>query len=125
MCLIYWFMDDKITRKKLEKYFSITSAGILVEDEKGVFTGIQSFIKIFPKIKFRGETKDREKLIRVLQEAYKDNTLFIRKLPVIPPDFRPAQEIDGRQELDALNDIYLSILRRTTQIRSLKPHFFK
>src|SRR4030042_6076426 len=121
----YRLLVQRIDRKvekflSAEKFFSVTSAGVLIEDENGV-SGIQNFIRIFPKIKFRGETKDREKLIKVLQDTYKEGTLFIKKLPVIPPDFRPTQEIEGRQELDALNNIYLSILRRSIQIRSLKP----
>mgnify|MGYP001470646657 CR=1 FL=1 len=121
----YRLLVQRIDRKvekflTAEKYFSVTPAGVLIEDENGV-TGIQNFIKLFPKIKFRGETKDREKLIKVLQDTYKEGTLFIRKLPIIPPEFRPTQEIDGRQELDPLNNIYLSVLRRSVQIRSLKP----
>ena len=120
----YRIIVQRIDRKvekflSSEKFFSVTSAGVLIEDEKGI-TGLQNFMKLFPKIKFRGETKDREKLIKLLQDTYKDGTLFIRKIPVIPPDFRPTQEIDGRQELDALNNIYISILKRSIQMRSLK-----
>jgi len=62
-----------------ETYFSLDKNGRLVEDDDGV-TGTAEFIKMFPNIKFRGETKSREKLITVLKDGYKNNTLFVDDL---------------------------------------------
>ena len=57
--------------RKIEKFIStedtfiVTKDGRLEQSDEGV-TGILNFIKLFPKIKFRGETKDRERFIIVL-----------------------------------------------------------
>ena len=74
--------------KKIQKYISATeqfilnSSGELVIDPKGK-SGIKEFKKIFPKIKFRGGTDVREKFIKKLKDAYKNDTLFINAVPVI------------------------------------------
>jgi len=98
--------------------FNLDSKGNLVLDPDG-FTGLTKFIEIFPDIKFRGETETREKFIDLLLNSYKNNTLFIEYVPVIPPDFRPAQQDeDGNWIVDKINDIYQSILRKAIQVRS-------
>lgn len=98
--------------------FNLDSKGNLVPDPDG-FTGISKFIEIFPNIKFRGETETREKFIELLTKAYKENTLFVEYVPVIPPDFRPAyQDEDGNWVVDKINDIYQSIIRKAVQVRS-------
>ena len=82
--------------RKLEKMFStessffITSNGEIREDDDGI-TGIAAFIENFPKIKFRDlNSSARKTLIANLKQAYKDGTLFVDKLPVVPPDVRPV-----------------------------------
>ncbi len=101
-----------------ELTFKLNTSGLLEEDPDGI-TGISEFIKLFPEIKFRGGTTSREKLIKVLNESYKDGTLFISKLPVIPPDHRPAfQEEDGNWTVDPLNEYYQLIIRRSQQLSS-------
>jgi hypothetical protein len=83
--------------RKLEQFlsseltFSLTEKGELVEDPNGI-SGIDNFYKIFPKLKLRGETPTREKVIKVLKKAYNDGLLFIDRLPIIPPAFRDASE---------------------------------
>ncbi|MCF7927039.1 MAG: hypothetical protein K9L74_05640 [Candidatus Izimaplasma sp.] len=111
-------LDRKIlTMLSTEKYFSLDSENRLVEDEKNGVTGIESFKNLFPKIKFRGETDTREKYIKKLKQSFNDETLFINYIPVIPPDFRPAYEDEnGQWIIDSLNDIYLSILRKSFQV---------
>jgi len=110
--------------RKLEKLFSteqpfiLESDGSLKPDNDGI-VGISAFREIFPKIKFRGDTPVREKLISVLQKSYKDKILFIDKLPIIPPDLRPIfQDENGMWLIDELNNIYVSILRKSFQIKS-------
>ncbi len=119
--------------RKLEKMFStdtsikINDDGSIVEDEKGI-TGIAAFIKNFTKIKFRDlDSPQRKAIIQNLQQAYKDKTLFIDKLPVIPPDVRPVFETeDGELQIDELNNIYINILRKSFQVKSAgsKGQFF-
>jgi hypothetical protein len=109
--------------RKLEKFlsteslFSLDASGKLVESEDGV-AGISEFIKIFPNIIFRGDTPERERLIRVLKRSYAEGTLFISKIPVIPPDLRPASKDDkGRDVIDVLNDYYIAIIRRSFLVK--------
>lgn len=110
--------------RKLEKFFSteelfkLEKDGSLIPDENGI-TGIQEFIKIFPKIVFRGETENRDKFIKFLKESYNNKTLFINKIPVIPPDQRPIYtDVDGRKNIDTINELYLSILKRSLQLKA-------
>jgi len=100
-----------------EKSFIVKSDGSLVESEEGG-SGIVYFIEIFPKIKWRGGTSARESLIKLLKECYKNNTLFISKIPVLPPDLRPYFEDEsGQPQMDELNNVYLNILRKSFQMK--------
>jgi len=109
---------------KIQKFISSEKSYILVdgnleESEDGA-TGISEFVKIFPKIKFRTETPMREKLIHVINEAYRGKKLFINKIPIIPPEFRPVyQDNDGNWIKDQINDHYLDLLRRSISIQSV------
>jgi DNA-directed RNA polymerase subunit beta' len=99
--------------------FILNSNGDLIQDPDGELTGLSKFIEIFPDIKFRGETETREKFIELLHKSYKEGTLFIDKVPIIPPDFRPAfQEEDGNWMIDKMNDVYQSMIRKAIQVRS-------
>jgi len=110
--------------RKIEKFISTEESFILDSDgrleinDKGV-TGIKSFIELFPSINWRGETELRDKLIKFINRERKNGTLFINKIPVIPPDLRPAVKgDDGNWMIDALNDVYISVMRRASQLRS-------
>jgi len=102
--------------RRVEKFLStedsfILNKGRLEVVETGGVTGINEFIKLFPRIKWRGETDTREKLIKFIENEKKKKTLFIDKIPVIPPDLRPAVlGEDGNWMIDALNDVYISIM---------------
>lgn len=99
--------------------FTLNTNGDLIQDPDGELTGLSKFIEIFPDIRFRGETETREKFIELLHKSYKDGTLFIDKIPIQPPDFRPAfQEEDGNWMIDKLNDVYQSMIRKAVQVRS-------
>lgn len=119
--------------RKLEKMFStessfvITSAGEIIEDDNGI-TGIAAFIENFLKIKFRDlNSSARKALIENLTQAYKDGTLFIEVIPVIPPDVRPVSESEsGELMIDELNNVYIDILRKSFQVKGAgsKGQFF-
>ncbi len=112
--------------RKLEKMFSteisisIGPDGSIKEDDNGI-TGISAFIENFNKIKFRDlDSVPRKTLIENLKQTYKDETLFIDKIPVVPPDVRPVFESeDGELQIDELNNIYISILRKSFQVKSV------
>lgn len=102
-----------------EETFSVSSDGSLVEDPNGV-TGIAALMDLFPKIKFRTGTAEREKIVKLLTDSYKQGLLFIKRLPVIPPEFRPAyQDEAGQWIIDELNNIYVKILRQASQLKSV------
>jgi len=116
---IFIRLDRKLEKMfSTELSFSLDKDQNLVSDDNGV-TGIEEFIKLFPKIKFRGETPDREAFIDVLEKAYKKGTLFINKIPVIPPEQRPLfKDETGRYNSDKINDFYLMNLNKAIQIKS-------
>lgn len=116
---IFLRLDRKLEKMfSTELSFSLDKSGNLIQDESGV-TGIEEFIKLFPKIKFRGETPDRDSFIDVLTKSYKRGTLFINKVPIIPPEQRPIfKDESGRYSSDKINDLYLSNLNKAIQIKS-------
>jgi DNA-directed RNA polymerase beta' subunit len=110
--------------RKLEKFlsteqsFRLEKDGTLVEDENGV-TGISEFIKMFPKIKFRGETEERDSLIEVLKREHARGRLFINKIPVIPADQRQIfKDGTGRDVISKHDELYRTILRNSMGIKS-------
>ncbi len=113
-------LDGKIKNfLNTEDNFSVDSSGKLVVDENGV-TGMTEFIKLFPKIKLRGETSVRDKMIKVIEKAYKEGSLFIEYIPIIPPDFRPMYEDEsGNLVIDEINNNYINIMRKSSQIKSI------
>ena len=110
--------------RKIEKFISTEESFVLDDNgrleinSKGV-TGIKEFIKLFPSISWRGETDLRNKLIKFIKREIKKNTIFINKIIIIPPDLRPAVKgEDGNWMIDTLNDVYTSVMRRASQLRS-------
>lgn len=113
-------LDKKISKfLSTELSFSLEKDGTLIEDENGG-TGISEFIKLFPKMKFRTGTTSREKFVEVLKKENNNGKVFINKLPVIPPEYRPAykDESSGEWVVDKLNDFYQLIIRRSFQVKS-------
>jgi len=103
-----------------EKSFSLDSKNALIEDETNGLTGIQGFIKLYPKLVLKAGTSAREKIIKVLNESYKSGALFIDKLPIIPPELRPLfEDEDGNLDMDHINNLYLNIMRKTSQVKSV------
>ncbi len=112
-------LDKKINLfVSAQETFSVDSKGNLQIDPDGV-TGISEFIKMLPKIKFRGGTDTRDKFVKKIKDSYKDETLFLDIVPVIPPAQRDAyQDEKGRWVIDELNDLYIAMIRRAYQIKS-------
>lgn len=101
-----------------QETFSVDSNGMLYEDPDGK-TGISAFKEFFSEIKLRGGTANRDKFVNKVTEAYKDNTLFINLIPVIPPIQRDMyQDQKGLWIIDPLNDYYVALIRRASQIKS-------
>lgn len=111
--------------KKIEKFISTQESFSLDKntkalqiDDNGV-TGLKAFIKLFPKIKFRGDTDKREKYIQKINETYKNDLLFISYIPVIPPIQRDIYQDENNMWIhDKLNDYYISLLRKSFHIRT-------
>ena len=99
-------------------YFDITDKGELIEVSDGM-TGLSNFIKNFKKIKLRGGTPDRNRLIDLINKVYSDGNLFINVIPVIPPFYREIyQDHDNQWIIDELNEIYCSIIRKSLSVKS-------
>ena len=112
-------LDRKVEKiLSTEENFIIDNKGLIEFDQSGE-SGIDSFVKAFPKIKFRGETPIRDKFIKLLDYYNKHNELFIDRLPVIPPDFRPIfEDEEGTLIIDQLNEVYIGIIRKSFQIKA-------
>ena len=119
-----FMLFKRLDRKLLEffsteKNFTVQDNGQYFETSKGV-SGIKEFIKIFPKMKMKGGTPQREELIKVLQEAGKAGTLFIDKIPVIPPELRPAYlDNNNNWVIDEINNVYTGLIRKSIQIKGV------
>jgi len=106
-----------------EKKF-IVEDGKVIEDDNG-YSGIEFLRSKFSEIKFRGETNEREKLIKLINKSYEEDKLFIKYVIVIPPDYRNIfQDKDGNWIIDPLNDIYSSIIRKSNQIATTNKGVF-
>jgi len=100
-----------------EKRFSLDEAGRLIEDPNGV-TGLNEFIKIFPKIKLRGGDLTRDELIKKVLREHKNESLFIDVVPVIPPEYRKCFiDMSGQISCDPMNDYYVSLIRKASQAK--------
>lgn len=112
-------LDRKVEKfVSTEENFVLDADGRLEINEEGV-TGITEFINMFPKIKWKGETATRDRFIVLLKDAYKKKTVFISSLPVVPPDHRPIyQDENGVWVYDQLNNIYLTVMRRASQVQT-------
>jgi len=115
---------NRLDRKLIDFIFTygtylLDDEGSLYEDPNGL-SGVENFKKIFQKIKFRGGSSERESFIKLIQESYNSGVLFIRKILVIPPEFRPVfkDPATGEEIRDALNDFYIKILRHSNTMRS-------
>jgi DNA-directed RNA polymerase beta' subunit len=113
-------IDSRIEKfLNTEESYSVDSEGKMIADDNGV-SGISEFIEIFPKIKLRGGTAARDKINKVITDSYKTGTLFIDKLPVVPPDFRPMYTDEGGNLIvDELNTYYQKIIRKAAQVKSV------
>ena len=107
---------DFLSTKKL---FKINESGDLIESPDGI-SGMSEFIKNFGKISFRTGTESRDKLSEVITKFYKQKILFIDKIPIIPPDYRPIykDEESGEWVLDELNEIYTSIAKKAENLKN-------
>jgi len=105
-----------------EQSYSLDSNNMLVLDNDNGVSGIHEFIKMYPKLILKGGTSARDKIIQVLKDSYKQGSLFIDKLPIIPPELRPLFEDEtGNLDWDEINNIYLNIMRKASQIKSVGP----
>lgn len=114
-----------------ESRFIIDENGYLLEDEKGDISGFTSLIKNIDKIKLRKDEKDvdaiRNKTIDLLYSKIKDKTIFIDKLIVISPEFRPVlipDKSEDRPMIDDLNEIYVKVLNISNQLKSVSGDLF-
>lgn len=67
----------------------------------------------------RGETDVRDKLVSRLKEIIADGSVFIDKMLIIPPDFRPAQIGDDGSLIgvDEINSLYIKIINFSKKVK--------
>jgi DNA-directed RNA polymerase beta' subunit len=118
--LILLQLDKRLeTFISAQETFSLDKSGKLIIDPDGV-TGLRALKELFPKISFRGESPARESYIKKLKEAYKEETLFIDAIPIIPPVLRDIfQDEYGMWRYDSINDYYIALMRKALQIKNI------
>jgi len=111
-------LDMKIKKFiSTEETYSLDKFGRLYVDEKGV-TGIKELMKIFHKINFREDTDRRKKFSKVIHESHSVKRVFVKYVPVIPPEHRPIFKDENNMWIDdPINAYYLDILRKSFHIR--------
>jgi len=103
-----------------EGRYSIDAAGMLTLDNEGEIHGISSVIENMDKIKFRGGTEQRERLVKKMNEFIRNGLFFISKYLVMPVTSRDIRvESEGVAAYDEINDYYLEILRLSLQLKMI------
>lgn len=84
--------------------------GVLVESPDGQYSGMVDLYKIWNDIDIKKTLKTRsDDNIDILTKCPKD-LIFINKLLVLPPNFRPIGMKNGRAVKSEINSIYMKIL---------------
>ena len=112
-----------------EKYGEIFEAGTGAEALEEICKEIdlkKEIKKIKEKLKEGDAEKQKKDLMRlkVLQHLYHSNIrpewMFLRVLPVLPPDLRPIVQLEsGRFASSDLNDLYRRIINRNNRLKYL------
>jgi DNA-directed RNA polymerase beta' subunit len=136
--VIFDILQKRIERKIVslisgEKTFSLNDSGFLEEDEQGKITGLSSLYKNRSKWKFRklkemdeeGDVGSRNQIIKMIDGYMKKDEIFITKLIVIPPSYRPVTIMeDDKPQLEELNEIYRKIIILSTQLKNMSGTLF-
>lgn len=100
-----------------EGCWKITEKGDLVKckdndpDANPDNTGMDWFIKNYPKIKFkRNSSKERNERLDVL-ETFEPNEIFLTKFLVIPVFYRDIEVSNGVRKIPKINDAYVDLIR--------------
>ena len=84
--------------------------GVLVEDPNGQYSGLVDLYKIWNDINIKKTLNTRnDDNIDILTKCPRD-LIFINKLLVLPPNFRPIGMRNGRAVKSEINAIYMKIL---------------
>lgn len=84
--------------------------GVLVQDENGKYCGLKDLYTIWDQIDIRKTLKTRnDDSLEILTKSPK-RLIFIDKLLVLPPGFRPTGTKNGKPVKSELNSIYIKIL---------------
>ncbi|MGB9598229.1 MAG: DNA-directed RNA polymerase subunit beta', partial [Minisyncoccales bacterium] len=113
-----------------EKYGDIFEAGTGAEALEEICREIdlkKEIKKVKEELKTEGDLeRQKKKLLRlkVLQDLYRTNIrpewMFLRVLPVLPPDLRPIVQLEsGRFASSDLNDLYRRIINRNNRLKYL------
>lgn len=111
-----------------EAIFSLSPEGFLEENPNGDISGMSDIVENIDKWKFRpsDEEGDRNKIIEMLYKNIKSGTFFLDKLIVIPPEFRPVQIMEEKNEVvnDPLNELYAKIIILSNQVKNVSGSLF-
>lgn len=111
-----------------EAIFSLTPEGYLEENPQGDLSGMSDIVSNIDKWKFRlsEDESDRNKIIQMMYKSIKSGTFFLDKLILIPPEFRPVQILEEKNEVinDPLNELYMKIIMLSNQVKNVSGSLF-
>lgn len=135
--VVYNILISKLERTKIEDLLSTENTYdldenghlVLNKDGNGELNGFTSFIDNIDKFRFRKDedkSADKNKLIDLLYEKLNDDSFFITKLIVIPPNFRETQvfEESGDITISELDTLYSRIINLSYQVNSVSGNVY-
>lgn len=126
---VFYNMLSKMDRRIISivsgtKYYSISSAGYLVEDKNGD-TGLSFLYENFNKIKWKEtESELRGNKIKLLSQ-FKLDEIFVDKWLLIPPFYRDINlnTDNGIPSADVLSDMYKRLIALSNTIKDVDDYF--
>ena len=111
------------------KYGEIFEAGTGAETLRDIFekVNLNEEISKLKKTLEKTEQTDKKKILRRLklfkkmkEESIRPEWMFLKVLPVLPPDLRPMVQLDGgRFAASDLNDLYRRVINRNNRLKYL------
>ncbi len=124
------FLDEARYRELKSKWGNVFKAGMGAEALYEIVQGLDLDAmaeELWKEIRTTGSRQRRKKAIKRLRvvEAFRKSGnrpewMFLKVLPVIPPDLRPMVQLDGgRFATSDLNDLYRRVINRNNRLKRL------
>lgn len=103
-----------------QKKYSVSSAGVLVEDSDNGWTGLYNLYKHWDEINWSKLKSSNERNIHLLANTNKKQ-IFITKFPICPPAYRDVMisgVMDSSEHINPVNPLYTKIISAVELLES-------